>query len=119
MSLFKRSKLKTVYLGYIISDKKILDYVKRSQLTVRGRPQKLMPLSIRLQKKRSSNSPDLFSPADMGLTDKNNSAEVDGRVQCKTASHDTAEENRAMQKSTWHIFKWVRTWVIREITLLM
>jgi len=29
------------------------------------------------------------------------------------------EENRAMQKSTWHIFKWVRQWAIVEIMLLM
>lgn len=37
-----------------------------------------MPLSSRLQKKRLSNCPDLFSRAVTGLTGKNNSAEIDG-----------------------------------------
>lgn len=45
-----------------------------------------MPLSIRLQKKRSSNCLDLFSHAVTGLTDKNNSAEVDVCVRLKTLS---------------------------------
>lgn len=45
-----------------------------------------MPLSIRLQKKRASNCLDLFSCAVTGLTDKNNSAEIDGYVHGKTVS---------------------------------
>lgn len=44
-----------------------------------------MPLSIKLQEKRSSDGLDLFSHAVTGLTDKN-SAEIDGYMHCKTVS---------------------------------
>lgn len=79
----------------------------------------LMPLSSRLQKKRSSDCLDHFADVGTGWPDKNNSAEIDGCLHCKTVSHDRTKENRAMQKSTWHMFKWVRKRVISEIMLLM
>lgn len=79
-SMFKWSKPKDWVFRIHYLRQKILDCIKRSQLTVKGRPRQLMPLSIRLQKKRSSNCLDLFSRAVTGLTDKNNCAEVDGCV---------------------------------------
>lgn len=63
----------------------------------------LIPVSIRLQKKRSADCLDLFADAGRRWPDKNNSAEIDGCLHCKTVSHDTTKENSCAKINMAHI----------------